>query len=150
MRFWFRDHQEMDLAAAVVKDAMTDFWGDVDGLPLLYGYCFVFHLKSGGSLQNVKHLLGALVVMRLFGSAGGHPFLYHGKAVGTQQMPAVALVAPGVMVGVLGRSDEFIHGCFLRIAAAVCVGRGYTRQFVPVRSTPPAQPFAGSPAYNHN
>jgi len=133
----------MDHGFAVVKDTVPAFWTDVDRLPLQHRYRFAFHLKRGSALQDVEHLLRALVVMQLLGSAGWHAFLDYAQAVGAQEVPAVALVAPGIVLGVSGRGDEFIHGFFVRIAVADCAGRGYTRRFVTARSILPVVPFAG-------
>src|SRR5690349_7400947 len=64
--------------------------------------------------QDIKELPRFVVQMFHFKPARRHTFLYNTEVVAFQQMPAVAIFAPGVMLCVIGTDD--VHNSFSEIA----------------------------------
>ena len=80
--FRLGDDQKMEVAHAFVCDAVFCPCGKMDALGRIDSDGLSFHFKSGRTQKDVKKLLGMLVEMGRFGSAGRHRFLYHAEAVG--------------------------------------------------------------------
>lgn len=91
----------MQGAQPLVENTMLGTGWDVDAFRGIHRDLLPFHFKSGGTQKDVKKLLGVLVVVRFFRGAGRHHFLDHTQAIGFEQVPALALVTPLIMFGVV-------------------------------------------------
>ena len=73
--------------------------GDFDALTWLEGEVVVLDLDGERAGEDVEELAGVGVVVAGFGGGGGHELFDDAEVGGLDEVPAVAVVAPGVVLG---------------------------------------------------
>jgi hypothetical protein len=73
--------------------------GDMDALAGAQSKFISADFDGQNPPQDIEELLGLLVVVPNFGSAWRHPLFDNTQCRGTDQVPSIAVGAPGVMFG---------------------------------------------------
>src|SRR5579864_4407101 len=110
MTWRLRDHQEPYRCCRLISHLMARLRRNVDSLPTRQVHPAPVDLQLSLPVQNVEELLRFAVTMAYLGGLGRHLFFNNAETVVFDQMPAVAHLAPRVVLGVVNmNSMESAH-----------------------------------------
>lgn len=106
-RRWAGDHQKADIARAVIAGLMTgpgrDFYPGPGRDPVIHAVQFHGQLAR----QDIEELPGHGMNMPAFAGARQHSFLDDHQVRGGGQDPAVAILAPAIMLGIVDAAFQY-------------------------------------------
>jgi len=98
-----RDHQKFDVAVAVVAGLMFRFGRNFQTLMRVEQVTLAFKLHTERAAQYKKELPTLGVIVTNLRCTGRHPLVDDREILPLQQCPAVALVAPEIVFGIIFR-----------------------------------------------
>ena len=102
-------NDDADRSGVVVDGLMSLARCDLDSLPWLESEVVMLDLDGEFALEDVEELAGTRVAVAGFAGAWGHEFFDDAEVGGADEVPAVAVVAPGVVLGGGGGDDPCRH-----------------------------------------
>lgn len=98
-------HDDAEWSCAAVHGLVGLARSDFDALPCFEGEVVVFDFHGELAGENVEELAGSGVMVARLGGAGGHELFDDAEVGGLDELPAVAVVSPGVVLGGGGVDD---------------------------------------------